>query len=141
VCKETYNAIFSEYQAMEYSGTATSDPYKRLLYKIIGRCELDKIENYDVPQTAFDFVWLQLHLIREHTDDETYSHERYRLADLQNTIVEKGHDYLELSESNPWEYFNVLLLSLQFEKVSHINININIEDNTKLQHLFCYYNT
>ncbi|KAI8880586.1 NIC-domain-containing protein, partial [Backusella circina FSU 941] len=126
ISQETYNAISSEYQIMEYGGTSGSDPYKRLLYKIIGRCELDKIEMDDVPQTAFDFVWLQLNLIREHTDDERFSYERYRLIDLQNTIIEKGHEYFELSETNPWDYFNVLLLSLQFERfriqVVHIAI-------------------
>ncbi|KAG2230498.1 hypothetical protein INT48_009873 [Thamnidium elegans] len=104
-----------EYQRMVY-GNIPSDPYKILLYKIIGRCELKSKNIPVVIKTTEDYLWLELTLIRESVNLERYSFESYRLKDFQNKISNAGPAYFDPSGTNPWFYFKILLLSLQFER-------------------------
>lgn len=98
-------------------GSVPADPYKILLYKIIGRCELQKPDIPAVINTTEDFMWFELSLIRENVEEERYSHEKYRLSNLQEKISGAGPFHFDPNGSNPWLYFKVLLLSMQFEKV------------------------
>jgi nuclear pore complex protein Nup93 len=54
--------------------------------------------------------------VREFTDTEAFTFERYRLADVQNHVSSYGSEYFDREESNPWIYFKILLMTLQFEK-------------------------
>ncbi|KAG1144978.1 hypothetical protein G6F37_006386 [Rhizopus arrhizus] len=98
--------ILTEYQQMEY-GIGKYDPYKKLLYKIMGQCEMDK--PITTAKTKEDHLWLQLSLIRQ----------RSELKNLQNVLntkksnTDSNHDREDL---NPWNQFTTLLLSLQFER-------------------------
>jgi nuclear pore complex protein Nup93 len=108
--------MLEEYQRMVY-GSIPADPYKKLLYKIIGRCELEKADIPNVIATTEDFMWFELSLIREYVDEERHNYERYRLSNLQKKISGAGSKHFDPNDSNPWYYFKVLLLSMQFEKV------------------------
>lgn len=44
-------------------------------------------------------------------------YEQYQLGDLQNLLLKYGSKRFDPHGSNPWTYFAVLLLSLQFERV------------------------
>jgi nuclear pore complex protein Nup93 len=101
---------------MEY-GNSRYDPYKILLYKIIGRCEVEKMGIPIVIKTTEDYMWLELSLIRDNVNEESYSSERFRLSDFQQKIASCGPMHFDPHGNNPWFYFKILLLSLQFERV------------------------
>ncbi|KAI9366537.1 Nup93/Nic96-domain-containing protein [Pilaira anomala] len=113
VSELTRKAILADYIRL-YENDA--DPYKLIIYKIMGRCELHRKHFPDVIKTTEDYIWLQLMLIREVTETERYSSERYRLEDLQKSITALGSKYFDKDQTNPYIYFNVLLLTHQFEE-------------------------
>lgn len=92
------------------------DPYKILLYKIIGRCELH-IKNEPIITMIEDSLWLQLMLIRETAENAESGHRVYHLSEFQDMVCQVDHTKYDKDGLNPWFYFNMLLLSLQFEKV------------------------
>ncbi|ORE01528.1 NIC-domain-containing protein [Rhizopus microsporus var. microsporus] len=110
VSKETHDEILAEHYRLEY-GEGKADPYKSLLYKIIGRCELNK-KSTAIIKSQDDYLWLQLMLVREVTDTENYAYQRYRLQDLQNHTPIMA----ETQKDDVWAQFKLLLLTLQFEK-------------------------
>lgn len=55
-------------------------------------------------------------LVREVTDTEQYTFERYRLEDVQKEISSLGSQYFDRDEPNPYIYFKILLLTHQFEE-------------------------
>jgi nuclear pore complex protein Nup93 len=108
--------VLQEYQRMVY-GHAPADPYKVLLYKIIGRCEIPKGYASTVITTIEDYMWVELALVREEVQDDRNSLEKYRLSDFQKKINDSGRKHFDPSGNNPWFYFKILLLSIQLEKV------------------------
>lgn len=59
VQKATQEAILEDYYKFGY-GENVVDPYKVIIYKIIGRCELHKKSLPDVVKTTEDYIWLQV---------------------------------------------------------------------------------
>ncbi|CEI88223.1 hypothetical protein RMCBS344292_02618 [Rhizopus microsporus] len=110
VSKETHDEILAEHYRLEY-GEGKADPYKSLIYKIIGRCELNK-KSTAIIKSQEDYLWLQLMLVREVTDTENYAYQRYRLQDLQKHTPIMA----ETQKDDVWAQFKLLLLTLQFEK-------------------------
>ncbi|KAL4205897.1 hypothetical protein CU097_012532 [Rhizopus azygosporus] len=110
VSKETHDEILAEHYRLEY-GEGKADPYKSLIYKIIGRCELNK-KSTAIIKSQEDYLWLQLMLVREVTDTENYAYQRYRLEDLQKHTPIMA----ETQKDDVWAQFKLLLLTLQFEK-------------------------
>ncbi|ORZ06875.1 Nup93/Nic96-domain-containing protein [Absidia repens] len=106
--------ILAEYRQMMY-GNEMVDPYKLLLFKIIGRCEVNK-PFPTIIRSSEDYLWLQLSLIRSPVNQEEYLNEKYDLQDLQQTINTAGPSRYDRNGNNPWIYFRVLLSTLQFEK-------------------------
>lgn len=49
-------------------------------------------------------------------DEETNALERYRLADVQKHVASYGSSYFDPDNTNPWIYFRILILTLQFEQ-------------------------
>lgn len=49
-------------------------------------------------------------------DEETNLLERYRLADVQKHVASYGNSDFDPDNTNPWIYFRILILTLQFEK-------------------------
>ncbi|KAI8979026.1 Nup93/Nic96-domain-containing protein [Pilobolus umbonatus] len=119
VPEATQMLILNEYHRLLY-GEVECDPYKLILYKIIGRCELHNLSMPGIIKTVEDYIWLQLMLVREVLDTEKYAFERYRLVDLQKHVSSYGSQWFDTSDS-PWTYFKILLLTLQFEEaIDHV---------------------
>jgi len=98
----------SEELAVEYK--KLNDPFKAAVYKILGKCDLQK-KTFDseVMQATEDYLWMQLGLIRR--DDSSDA-----LAALQENIrgFEKSFSG---PNTNPFKFFQMLLLTAQFETV------------------------
>lgn len=59
VSKGTQEAILADYHKFGY-GEKKVDPYKLILYKILGRCELHNKTFPDVIKSTEDYLWLQV---------------------------------------------------------------------------------
>ncbi|ORZ22161.1 Nup93/Nic96-domain-containing protein [Absidia repens] len=112
--KETRDKVMVIYQRLEFS-ERNVDPYKLILIKILGRCELNKKNCPDVIKTTEDYLWLQLTLIRENLDEHEFWQEKYTLQDLQQLMIKYGATRFDPTGTTPWTYFKVLLSTLQFE--------------------------
>jgi len=91
------------------------DPFKYLLFKIVGRFDIDKKTVPEVIQATEDYIWLQLHLIRDSPFVEQDA-EEYKLIELQQKMVELGPTHFNSQKGSPLKYFQVLLLTAQFER-------------------------
>lgn len=89
----------------------STDPYKRAVYCIIGRC--DKMEQHtEVAKSSDDFLWIQLSLITDSSDMS----EHLTYSELQATILEQyGEKHYNASEQ-PHIYFQVLALTGEFHR-------------------------
>jgi nuclear pore complex protein Nup93 len=76
-----------------------------------------------VTNTTEDWTWFQLSLVRESAaggGEEEAPHERYGLRDLGKVLVKFGEAHFDPKGNKPMLYFQVLLLSGQFERVSDL---------------------
>ncbi|GAA6006571.1 linker nucleoporin NIC96 [Rhodotorula paludigena] len=96
--------------------TDTSDPYKHALYKLIGRVEISRRNVPGVTQTTEDWLWFQLSLVRETEGAGEAPHEKYGLRDLAAVLRKFGEAHFDPKGTRPLLYFQVLLLSGQFER-------------------------
>ncbi|KPV73463.1 uncharacterized protein RHOBADRAFT_54687 [Rhodotorula graminis WP1] len=96
--------------------TDTSDPYKHALYKLVGRVEISRRNVPGVTQTTEDWLWFQLSLVRETEGQGEAPHEKYGLRDLAAVLRKFGEAHFVPKGSRPLLYFQVLLLSGQFER-------------------------
>lgn len=88
----------------------STDPYKRAVYCIIGRC--DKTEQHaEIAKSSDDFLWIQLSLISESSDMS----EHLSYSELQSTILEQYGEKHYSANEQPHIYFQVLALTGQFE--------------------------
>lgn len=95
------------------------DPYKLAMYKIIGHCELEQKSLPQVATSSQDFLWLQLVLLHEPSSSQAMygqgalmtDRDRYTLEDMQALLL--SHGPANFGD----DYFIVLLLSAQFERV------------------------
>lgn len=109
--------FLAEYnQRIRYS-TDRSDPYKHALYKLIGRVEINRRNVAGVTQTTEDWLWFQLSLVRETEGQGEAPHEKYGLRDLAAVLLKFGEAHFDPKGTRPLLYFQVLLLSGQFERV------------------------
>lgn len=115
--RQLNDRLHAEYNQRIRFVTETSDPYKYVIYKIIGRCELSKRSLPEVLPLAEDYMWLQLSLARSIQDSGESIHERYTLEDVQKTLLSFGAKHFNPKGANPIVYFQLLLLSGQFERV------------------------
>lgn len=96
--------------------TGRQDPYKMTLLKIIGHCDLSRKTITDVISTSEDYLWLQFWLIQDSLLEESEGPASYSLADLQRTITDFGPQHFDPKQSNPWQYFGILMLVGLFER-------------------------
>ncbi|GAA5876807.1 hypothetical protein JCM16303_006291 [Sporobolomyces ruberrimus] len=110
--------FLSEYnQRIRYT-SPSSDPYKQALYKLIGRVELSRRNVAGVTSTTEDWLWFQLSLIREEEESaepEKKSVEKYGLRELATLLRKFGESHFDPKGNRPLLYFQVLLISGQFE--------------------------
>ncbi|KAL1923580.1 uncharacterized protein VTP21DRAFT_8560 [Calcarisporiella thermophila] len=114
--KNIQNRLLSEYNQLVHYSSGPVDPYRLAVYKILGRCELSKKTLADAIQTLEDYLWLQFALVRESTNVQESPQDRYTLFDLQNIVLKYGPAHFNPKGNNPVSYFQVLLLSGQFER-------------------------
>ncbi|GAA5993540.1 hypothetical protein JCM10908_000639 [Rhodotorula pacifica] len=108
--------FLSEYNQRIRYLTDTSDPYKHALYKLIGRVEINRRNVPGVTQTTEDWLWFQLSLVRETEGQGEAPHEKYGLRDLAAVLLKFGEAHFDPKGTRPLLYFQVLLLSGQFER-------------------------
>lgn len=98
---------------------STSDPFKLALYKIIGRADLNKRNIPSVTDKTEHWLWLQLCLVHESRDPTASSSNiaKYGLRDLANVLRKFGENHWDPKRDRPGLYFQVLLMSGQFERV------------------------
>ncbi|KAM0720851.1 hypothetical protein Q7P37_003136 [Cladosporium fusiforme] len=97
----------------------TMDPYRMMVYKIVGRCDLNR-RNFDaVNSDAMDWLWLQFALAREYNRIDEFAHEAYGLDELRSSIKEIGDRYFgpssEVADA-PTTFFFMQTLAGMFEK-------------------------
>ncbi|CAH7689668.1 Nup93/Nic96-domain-containing protein [Phakopsora pachyrhizi] len=111
--------------------TAKVDPFKHVVYKIIGRVEIQR-KNVPVAIASMeDWIWLQLALVNEPDEPQPQSNQahpntqsstgsnsqdRYGLEDFGQVITKYGESHFDPNGNRPLMYFRVLLMSGQFEK-------------------------
>ena len=93
---------------------ANVDQFKYALYKIVGRFELSR-KTLKIATTTEDWMWLQLSLVREVRDESPQ--EQYDLIDLAKMVAKYGNEKFDADGTRPFAWFNLLLLTAQFEKV------------------------
>lgn len=89
----------------------STDPYKRAVYCIIGCCDVQE-QHPDVAKTSDDFLWIQLSLIRNYSEDNS---ECLTYSGLQIMILEQYGEKHFNAQEQPHLYFQVLALTGQFE--------------------------
>ncbi|CAD6583189.1 MAG: hypothetical protein TREMPRED_003480 [Tremellales sp. Tagirdzhanova-0007] len=92
---------------------ANVDQFKYALYKIVGRFELSR-KTLKIATTTEDWMWLQLSLVREVRDESPQ--EQYDLIDLAKMVAKYGNEKFDADGTRPFAWFNLLLLTAQFEK-------------------------
>ncbi|VDL19915.1 unnamed protein product [Hymenolepis diminuta] len=95
---------------------SSRDPYKRLVFCLLGRCDLADAHT-EVCQNIDDFLWLRFSQISTNEDvlDKQDDIETLTLGQLQNLLYETyGETYFD-AWNQPLTYFKILCLSQQFE--------------------------
>ena len=101
-------------QRIRYYKSDEDDPFKFALYKLLGRCDVQKrAMPLKVVATSEDYLWVQLVLARE---DETVG-DRWGLGDVAKGVVKAGRTAWDRSGQRPEGYFLVLLLVGEYERV------------------------
>lgn len=88
------------------------DPFKMVLLKILGRCDLSKKIAPEVIVTTQDYIWFQLWLIKDSQDG---SAPQYNLSTLQKSTLDHGPKRYNPNGNNPVQYFETLLCVGLFE--------------------------
>lgn len=91
------------------------DPFKRAVFAVLGHISDAEETLSDVITKTDDYLWLKLCQIVTATDKRDYSQDTLTLQHLQYLLLEEyGETYFNALE-NPLLYFQVLMLSAQFE--------------------------
>ncbi|KDR10998.1 nuclear pore complex protein Nup93-like [Zootermopsis nevadensis] len=92
----------------------TTDPFKRAVYCVIGSCDVND-EHSEVAKAADDYLWLKLCQIREEESTESQVTDRMTYTHLQSLILEEYGESHYNAHEQPHVYFQVLILTGQFE--------------------------
>jgi nuclear pore complex protein Nup93 len=110
-------------QRIRYYKADEDDPFKFALYKLLGRCDIQKrAMPAKVVATSEDYLWVQLVLARE---DETVG-DRWGLGDVAKGVVKAGRMAWDRSGQRPEGYFLVLILVGEYERVRFLLIGLTI---------------
>ncbi|XP_072254162.1 nuclear pore complex protein Nup93-like, partial [Pyxicephalus adspersus] len=93
---------------------SSTDPYKRAVYCLIGRC--DVADNHsEVADKTEDYLWLKLNQICFDDDTSSSAQDRLTLPQFQKQLLEDyGESHFAVNQQ-PFLYFQVLFLTAQFE--------------------------
>lgn len=111
------------------------DQFKLALYKIIGRQDLSR-KTLKVASTTEDWMWVQLSLVRDSVAGDG-PQDQYDLGDLGRLVLKYGADKFDEGGKRPFAWFNLLLYTAQFERVSHCSrISASIADTHRRWRIF-----
>ncbi|KAG1675940.1 Nuclear pore complex protein Nup93 [Nymphon striatum] len=114
---------------LEYrrSVRSSTDPFKRIVYCIIGCCDVSDYHS-EVADKTEDFLWLCLCLIRLNSgvdldstlnldtlQNKNIASDKFHLAKLQKMVLEDYGESHFNAFQQPFLYFQVLFLTAQFE--------------------------
>ncbi|MEE6499743.1 hypothetical protein FKM82_003573 [Ascaphus truei] len=93
---------------------ASTDPYKRAVYCMIGRC--DVADNHsELADKTEDYLWLKLSQVCFGDDATSSPQDRLTLPQFQKQLFEDyGESHFAVNQQ-PFLYFQVLFLTAQFE--------------------------
>lgn len=114
------NEINNDYaQRVRMAPEDTIDPYRMMVYKIVGRCDLNRRNFEGVSSDMMDWLWLQFTLAREYNRVDEYAHEAYGLDELRSSIKDIGDRYFGPNSdlpNAPTTFFFMQTLAGLFEK-------------------------
>ncbi|XP_070468010.1 nuclear pore complex protein Nup93 isoform X2 [Equus przewalskii] len=91
-----------------------TDPYKRAVYCIIGRCDVTDNQS-EVADKTEDYLWLKLNQVCFDDDSTSSPQDRLTLSQFQKQLLEDyGESHFTVNQQ-PFLYFQVLFLTAQFE--------------------------
>ncbi|NXC17676.1 NUP93 protein, partial [Corythaeola cristata] len=91
-----------------------TDPYKRAVYCIIGRCDIADNQS-EVADKTEDYLWLKLNQVCFDDDGASSPQDRLTLSQFQKQLLEDyGESHFTVNQQ-PFLYFQVLFLTAQFE--------------------------
>lgn len=119
VSSKTWGRMNNEFNQY-FKLSSDVDPFKVVMYKLIGKLDLSKKSVAQLPLSIEDWTWLQLTLINESdlNNGEILS-ERYSLGDLQRNILEFGEQSFNSSSMNPVYLQTLVLVGLNEEAVKY----------------------
>lgn len=118
----------------------SSDPYKFVLYKIIGRCELSKKSFPElVIRTTEDWLWIHFSLIYEDSNEISTLYDKYTLQNLQTAVTNYGSQYFDADNKSPALYVQVLMMCGLFEKAVQYAYTYSQIDAVHLAIALTYY--
>lgn len=88
------------------------DPFKRAVYCVIGQCDHTE-DHTDIADKIDDYLWLKLSQVQFQSDGS--SQEEFTLAKLQKLLYEDYGEGHFNGYQQPFLYFQVLMLTAQFE--------------------------
>ncbi|KAM4614069.1 nuclear pore complex protein Nup93 [Discoglossus pictus] len=91
-----------------------TDPYKRAVYCIIGRCDVTD-HHSEVADNTEDYLWLKLSQICFEDQASTSPQDRLTLPQFQKQLSEDYGETHFAVNKQPFLYFQVLFLTAQFE--------------------------
>ncbi|XP_041077967.1 nuclear pore complex protein Nup93 isoform X1 [Polyodon spathula] len=91
-----------------------TDPYKRAVYCLIGKCDIT--DNHgEVADKTEDYLWLKLNQVCFEEDSTNSPQDRLTLPQLQKQLLEDYGESHFAAGQQPYLYFQVLFLTAQFE--------------------------
>ncbi|XP_039931134.1 nuclear pore complex protein Nup93 isoform X3 [Hirundo rustica] len=91
-----------------------TDPYKRAVYCIIGRCDITDNQS-EVADKTEDYLWLKLNQVCFDDGSTSSPQDRLTLSQFQKQLLEDyGESHFAVNQP-PFLYFQVLFLTAQFE--------------------------
>ncbi|KAJ3383827.1 hypothetical protein HDU92_003919 [Lobulomyces angularis] len=99
-------------------GIIEGDPFKYALYKLIGRCELNRkvVPGNDVLPSTQDYLWFQLMLIQEGTKSEESTQDRFTLRDMAKSMKRFGCEHFCPHGKQLTNWAFVLFICGEFEQ-------------------------
>ncbi|XP_063801480.1 nuclear pore complex protein Nup93 [Pseudophryne corroboree] len=111
LCPATENKLRLHYRRAVRSST---DPYKRAVYCIIGRCDVGD-NHSELADKTEDYLWLKLSQISFEDDTSSSPQDRLTLPQFQKQLLEDyGESHFGVNQHS-FLYFQVLFLTAQFE--------------------------
>lgn len=121
------------------------DPYKFAIYKILGKCDLNKKsfpKNFmEINSNINDWLWMNLMLINESSQvndvNNHYKYESYTLLDLQKSVLQ--YDFKDLNKSNIYLHCGLYELAVkELFKISemdavHLSVSLIYNDLLRLK--------